>query len=43
MKIFKLMCLIIVLLGMIPAGPTWARGGHHHHRGWDTFGLGLGF
>ena len=43
MKIFRLMCLVIVLLGIIPSS-TWARGGHHHHhyRGWGSFGLGLG-
>ena len=31
------------LIGMIPACPTWARGGYHHHRGWGAFGLGLGY
>lgn len=44
MRAIKLLCLTIVLLGMFPADPTWARGGHHHHhhRGWGAFGLGLG-
>lgn len=45
MKSFKLMCLIIILLGLIPISSVWARGGHHHghhYRGWGGFGLGLG-
>ena len=51
MKTLKLMCLIIVLLGLIPASSVWARGGHggghhggHHFGGhhYGGFGLGLG-
>ncbi len=45
MKMLKLMCLIIVFLGLIPASSVLARGGHHfghHHHGWGGFGLGLG-
>ena len=45
MKTFKLVVLIIVLLGAMPASSVWARGGHHHghhHHGFGGFGLGLG-
>ncbi len=47
MKTLKLMCLIIVLLGLIPANSAWARGGHGgghhgggHHGGGHHFGGG---
>ncbi len=38
MKKVKLMCIALLLLGSIPTGPAWARGGHHgggggHHGG----------
>jgi len=54
MKILKLLCLIIVLLGLMPASSAWARGGHDgghhfgghhfggHHYGGYGFGWGLG-
>jgi len=47
MKTLKLLCLIIVLLGSMPASSAWARGGHfggHHFGGhhFGGFGLGLG-
>ena len=40
MKILKLLCLIIVLLGLMPASSAWARGGHDggHHFGGHHFG-----
>jgi len=44
MKTLKLLCLIIVLLGSMPASSAWARGGHHgghfggHHFGGHHFG-----
>ncbi len=40
LKTIKLMCLVIVLLGSIPANSAWARGGHGggHHFGGHHFG-----
>ena len=40
MKIIKLLCLIIVLLGLMPASSAWAHGGHDggHHFGGHHFG-----
>jgi len=49
MKTIKLLCLVIVLLGSMPASSAWARGGHHgghfggHHFGGFGLGLGLGY
>lgn len=39
---FKLVALMIILLGAILATSVWARGGHHHHHhGWGGLGLDL--
>jgi len=52
MKKLKLFCLIIALLGLIPASSVWARGGHggghhfgggHHYGGHHFGGFGLGY
>jgi len=44
MKTLKLMCLIIVLLGLMPANSAWARGGHGggHHGGHHGGGHRIG-
>ena len=48
MKTFKLICLILALLGSMSTSSVWARGGHGggHHFRWGhhfgSFGLGYG-
>jgi len=48
MKRLKLFCLIIALLGLIPASSVWARGGHHFggfggYGGYGYRGYGYGY
>jgi len=39
MKKMKLMCMALMLLGSVPAGPVWANsGGHHRHNGHHNHG-----